>query len=72
VLLADDDTQGHPAGTKAGDLIHQFTGGSIQMTTDVNIDPAGDVWVANNWNSVDGVSAETQYSQLPLGAAGQA
>jgi hypothetical protein len=55
VLLAGDDTQGHPAGTKAGDLIHQFTGGSIQMITDVNIDPAGDVWVANNWNSADGV-----------------
>jgi hypothetical protein len=42
------------------------------MITDVNIDPAGDVWVANNWNSVDGVPAETQYSQLPLGAVGQA
>ena len=58
VLLAGDETKGHPAGTKAGDLIHKFTGGTIQMITDVNIDPAGDVWVANNWNSVDGVSAE--------------
>jgi len=58
VLLAGDDTKGHPAGTETGDLIHRFTGGSIQMITDVNIDPAGDVWVANNWNSVDGVSAE--------------
>jgi len=58
VLLAGDDTKGHPAGTKAGDLIHQFTGGSIQMITDANIDPAGDVWIANNWNSVDGASAE--------------
>jgi len=58
VLLAGDDTKGHPAGTKTGELIHRFTGGSIQMITDVNIDPAGDVWVANNWNSVDGVSAE--------------
>ena len=58
VLLAGDDTKGHPAGTKTGDLIHMFTGGTIQMITDVNIDPAGDVWVANNWNSVDAVSAE--------------
>lgn len=58
VLLAGDDTQGHPAGTKTGDLIHKFTGGTIQMITDVNIDPAGDVWVANNWNSVDGAAAE--------------
>ncbi len=58
VLPAGDDTKGHPAGTKTGDLIHKFTGGSIQMITDVNIDPAGNVWVANNWKSVDGVSAE--------------
>ena len=58
VLLAGDDTKGHPAGIKTGDLIHRFTGGSIQMITDVSIDPAGDVWVANNWNSVDAVSAE--------------
>ena len=58
VLLAGDETQGHPEGTKTGDLIHKFTGGSIQMITDVNIDPAGDVWVANNWNSVDAVAAE--------------
>ena len=41
-----------------GDLIHKFTGGTIQMITDVNIDPAGDVWVANNWNSVGAVLAE--------------
>ncbi len=27
-----------------------FQGGSIQMLTDVSIDPAGDVWAANNWN----------------------
>jgi streptogramin lyase len=58
VLLAGDGTKGHPAGTKTGDLIHKFTGGSIQMITDVNIDPAGDVWVANNWNSVNAASAE--------------
>jgi hypothetical protein len=58
VLLAGDDTPGHPAGTKTGDLIHKFTGGSIQMITDVNIDPAGNVWIANNWNSIDGVAAE--------------
>ena len=58
VVLAGDDTKGHPTGTKAGDLIHQFTGGGIQMITDVNIDPAGDVWVANNWNSIDAATAE--------------
>jgi len=52
-LLAGDNTKGHPAGTKAGDVIHIFHSGSIQMVTDVSIDPAGNVWVANNWNSLE-------------------
>jgi hypothetical protein len=52
-LLAGDNTKGHPAGTKAGDVIHIFQSGSIQMVTDVSIDPAGNVWVANNWNSLE-------------------
>jgi len=50
VLMAGVDTKGHAAGTKAGDVIHVFKGGSIQMLTDVAIDPAGDLWAANNWN----------------------
>jgi len=50
VLLAGDDPNGRPAGSKTGDLIHVFSGGSIQMLTDVSIDPAGNVWAANNWN----------------------
>jgi streptogramin lyase len=50
VLMAGVDTKGHPAGTKTGEVIHKFQGGSIQMSTDVSIDPAGDVWAANNWN----------------------
>jgi hypothetical protein len=41
--MAGDETKGHPEGTKAGDLIHVFTGGSIQILTDVAIDPAGNV-----------------------------
>ncbi|MDQ3021787.1 MAG: hypothetical protein M3R36_14630 [Bacteroidota bacterium] len=48
--LAGEDTQGHPAGTKTGDVIHVFKSGTIQMLTDVSIDAAGNVWVANNWN----------------------
>lgn len=55
-LLAGDNTKGHPPGTKAGDLIHIFQSGSIQMITDVSIDPAGNVWVANNWNSLKGAA----------------
>ena len=35
---------------KPGDVLHVFSGGSIQMLTDVAVDPAGNVWAANNWN----------------------
>jgi hypothetical protein len=56
-LLAGDNTKGHPAGTKAGDLIHMFQSGSIQMITDVSIDPAGNVWAANNWNSLEAAAS---------------
>jgi hypothetical protein len=52
-LIAGDNTAGHPTGTKAGDVLHIFQSGSIQMVTDVSIDPAGDVWVANNWNKLE-------------------
>jgi hypothetical protein len=57
-LLAGDNTKGHLPGTKAGDVIHIFQSGSIQMVTDVSIDPAGNVWVANNWNSLEAAAAE--------------
>jgi ethanolamine utilization protein EutQ (cupin superfamily) len=57
VLMAGDNTPGHPAGTKTGDAIHVFKGGSIQMLTDVSIDPAGNVWAANNWNNLNGAAA---------------
>ena len=55
VLMAGDDTKGHPAGTKTGDGIHVFQSGSIQMITDVGIDPAGNVWAANNWDVLEAV-----------------
>ena len=57
VLMAGDDTKGHPAGTKTGDVIHLFQSGSIQMLTDVSIDPAGNVWAANNWNGLNGAAS---------------
>ena len=51
VLMAGTNPTGHPAGTKPGDVLHVFKSGSIQMLTDVSIDPAGNVWAANNWNN---------------------
>ena len=58
VLMAGDDTKGHPASTKTGDVIHVFQSGSIQMLTDVAVDPAGNVWAANNWDVIDAVIAK--------------
>ncbi len=57
-LFAGDNAKGHPAGTKTGDVIHIFQGGSIQMITDVSIDAAGNVWIANNWNSLEAAISE--------------
>ena len=57
VLMAGDDTKGHPAGTKTGDVIHVFRSGSIQILTDAVIDAAGNVWAANNWNNLDAVAS---------------
>ncbi len=50
VLMAGAEPKGHPANVKTGDVIHVFRRGSIQCLTDPAIDPAGNVWVANNWN----------------------
>ncbi len=58
VLMAGHDTTGHPEGTKAGDVIHVFTSGGVQINTDVQIDPAGNVWSANNWNNPEAAIAD--------------
>ena len=57
VMLAGDGSKGHPAGTKPGDVIHYFQGGMIQIPTVGSIDPAGDLWVANNWNSIEAATS---------------
>ena len=38
-----------PAGKNTGDVIHNYQSGVIQMTTDVIVDDAGNLWSANNW-----------------------
>ncbi len=45
-----------PPGMKMGDPISPkggYVGGDMQMLTDIAIDPAGDVWVASNWQDGD-------------------
>ncbi len=38
-----------PAGKSTGDVIHNYQSGVIQITTDVIVDDAGNLWSANNW-----------------------
>lgn len=60
VYMAGDNTQGHPAGTKTGDVVHMFTSGAFENFTDVSIDAAGNAWAANNWNDVAIATAMAQ------------
>jgi hypothetical protein len=57
-------TENCPPGMKTGDPISPplgYVGGGLQMEVDVDIDPAGNVWVTNNWQDIDsciGIPAE--------------
>ncbi len=50
-------TETCPPGYKTGDAISPprtgYNGQGMQILTDIAIDPAGNVWVANNWDRVD-------------------
>ena len=49
-------TENCPPGMKTGDQISPpggYVGGGLQMQVDIDIDPAGNVWVTNNWQDVD-------------------
>jgi hypothetical protein len=69
-LMAGADPKDHP-GVKPGDLIHMFESGSIQMITDVGIDPAGNVWAANNWNDLNAVVAKDPADPISTKGGGQ-
>jgi hypothetical protein len=65
VELCGARTENCPPGIKTGDQISPpggYVGGGLQMQTDLAIDPAGNVWVMNNWQDIDscfGVPPET-------------
>lgn len=70
-LMAGVDPEHHATGTKTGDVIHIFQSGAIQMITDVGIDPAGNVWGANNWNDLDSVVAKDPAEPISTKGGGQ-
>ena len=70
VLLAGDDPKGRPPGTKTGDLIHNFTLGTIPLVTSAVIDPAGNVWVASNWLDLGVVETDSRVSRTSTWGGG--
>lgn len=50
------NTANCPDGMTAGDIIHYYTNGGTQLVTDASIDPAGNIWYANNWNEYTAVA----------------
>jgi hypothetical protein len=56
VELCGTRTENCPPDFKTGDQISPpggYVGGGLQMQTDLAIDPAGNVWVMNNWQDID-------------------
>ncbi len=70
VFMAGANPKGHPQGTKPGEVLHVFRGGSIQLLTDVNIDPAGNVWAANNWNDPQAAAEANPPSRISTWGGG--
>ena len=60
---------------KTGDQISPpggYVGGGLQMQTDLAVDPAGNVWVMNNWQDIDSCFGKPQRSALdPLRRPGR-
>ena len=61
VQLCGVRTENCPPGMKTGGQISPpggYVGGGLQMQTDLAIDPAGNVWVMNNWQDIDSCFGE--------------
>ncbi len=65
-------TETCPPGFKTGDPISPpggYKGGGMQLLVDASIDPAGDVWVSNNWQ--DPASCYGKPDELSTRCGGQ-
>ena len=58
LLMAGAEPKGQSSRARRPAMPSMFPGGSIQMLTDVVIDPAGNIWAANNWNSLEAAIAD--------------
>lgn len=67
-------TETCPPGYKTGDPISPsggYVGGGLQMQVDIGIDPAGNVWVGNNWQLIDSCFAVPPNEELSTLCGGQ-
>ncbi len=73
VQLCGANPNSWPPGKKMGDPISPpggYVGGGLQMQVDIDIDPAGNVWVSNNWQDIQSL-LERNVEPLSTRGAGQ-
>jgi hypothetical protein len=73
VQLCGANPAAWPPGKEMGDAISPpggYVGGGLQLQVDVDIDPAGNVWVSNNWQDYQSAFGNVAES-LSTRAAGQ-
>lgn len=71
VQLCGANPAAWPPGKKMGDAISPpggYVGGGLQMQVDLAIDPAGNIWVSNNWQNLESVLDRNAESLSTLGA----
>ena len=71
VELCGANPKAWPPGKKMGDAIsppNGYVGGGLQMQVDIDIDPAGNVWVSNNWQDIGAVLGQVAEPLSTLGA----
>jgi hypothetical protein len=71
VELCGANSKAWPPGKKMGDAISPpdgYVGGGLQMQIDIDIDPAGNVWVSNNWQDINSALGKTAEPLSTLGA----
>jgi len=71
VELCGFQTDKNPPGMNPGDAISPpggYVGGGLQMQVDIDIDPAGNVWVSNNWQDYKAALGQVAEPLSTLGA----
>ena len=71
VQLCGANPAAWPPGKKMGDAISPpggYVGGGLQMQVDIDIDPAGNIWVSNNWQNIESVLDRNAESLSTRGA----